>query len=258
MSVKDRSPISVSSLRRMSSAQFNKLTKKQLSTVLKDVINSTDVKEKNDSVTRLEFEEILENTLIRHLNPIQEKITSLLEQHKLLEQKCDNLQAEVDRLKKEKVESSKELVNEMEQRMNKCLNVIFSGIHEESEGSPKERKDKDREKVIEILSALDIEPSAFVSLTRVGKIDSSNHRKIKVTIKDFETRMSILHNTSKLRRSHKFKDVYINPDLTLAQSKELYALRQERNEKRKAGLDVVIYRNKVVERKDIKDFQRRF
>lgn len=200
------------------------------------------------------FEDILDDKLEKHLRPLEQKITSLIQSNELLRTRCDSLQNEVDKLKKEKQHNMNEMMNEMEQRQLRRMNVIIAGIPESSAENLEERKKFDEREVCNVLRELNAESNDVTSVRRIGRPGSHSSRLLLVRFRNFETRIRALRNAKNLRHSHMYKKVYINKDLTHMQQKEQATLQHEVQERRKKGEDVVIFRNEVKSKQELKNF----
>ena len=138
---------------------------------------------------------------------------------------------------------------EMEERIHRMNNVIISGIPE-IDGSFIERKDHDFNKVLDV--ALHLNPSFKASCVkdvhRIGKIKPDQTRLLRMTLVDYNNKISLLRNAKKLRSITSFRNVYVNTDRTRFQAEEFKNLRNEFRNRKERGEDVMIYRNKVIER----------
>ena len=79
-------------------------------------------------------------------------------------------------------------------------------------------------------------------------------RPLLVKLENVQQKFKLLGNTRFLRQSGSFKTVFINPDLTPRQQSERRALLEELRRRQSNGDEVVIYRNKIVEKNKIKNF----
>lgn len=209
---------------------------------------------KLDPFTKKDFETILDEKLEKYLKPLEQKISSLIESHEILKKRCDFIQNEINELKVEKKLTLNEMMNEMEQRQLRRMNVIIAGIEESCTGNIEERKAADEREVFNIFRELNAETADIASMRRIGRPGAQSARLLHIRLRNFETRTLILRNAKQLKHSHAHKKVYVNKDLTQQQQKEQRALRQELEERRKRGEDVVIFRNEVKAKSELKNF----
>jgi hypothetical protein len=154
----------------------------------------------------------------------------------------------------------KHTVNEIENRLARQTSLVIRGLPEHNSGSLSENQTADKERFIEICSMLRVPESINYELKRVGTIRSDRPRLLKVTLDRKAVRDDILPR-SKMLRNTKFKDVYINKDLTITQQRERQALLSELRARRQRNEDVVIRRDKVVPRNEAylpQNFHQRF
>ena len=147
------------------------------------------------------------------------------------------------------------MIEEIEQRQQRKQNLIISGIPEPSIGPISQRIASDTAACVTLAETLGIHGLSIKSVARLGSLSSGKNRLLRVCLNDIETRQAILRNATKLKQNEKYSGIYINPDLTPAQQEANYKLRKERREQRAKGIDAVIYRGEVVDRKSIPVFQ---
>ena len=137
----------------------------------------------------------------------------------------------------------------MEDRNQRKPNLIVSGLPEKSDGSADDRRRWDMESVEELFHSLcHLNADAISSFHRIGKISSNKPRLLKVVCSDTESKSNLLRKSRDLKNTSKFRNIYLNPDLTPAQMLESKKLRQEWKRRKNCGEDVVIRRGHVVER----------
>ena len=107
----------------------------------------------------------------------------------------------------------------------------------------------DKGACVSIFESLCLFHANIEKVSRHGKPRSDGKRILKVQLSTEKMKHNILKMSKQLRRSQKYSDVYINPDLTPAQQHEQYNLRKELKEQRALGADVVIHKGEVVDRK---------
>ena len=163
----------------------------------------------------------------------------------------ENLRLKTDRDKKEKDESDTwatrlkrgsgapttqqvQMVNvmmsEKDEREKRSKQVIVTGV-EESSGEGTERENRDIEKVKTLLNQIDVKinPKRVTRLskrTRNGKTEETG--RILVILGDTAERNLVLQSAKKLK-DNQGKKVFINADMTFAESQLDYQLRVERN-----------------------------
>lgn len=265
MSEKEKAHPDFGLVKRMSNAQMSKLSKDQLISVLREAINNCNAPEAGQTATPYATKdvivEIMDNKLNSHFKLIEEMLSQTMESLKNVRSTCDSLQIQINELK-EKSKSTKsisfdsdDIVNELEQRMNRRSNVVISGLAENQSGSVDERKQSDETKVKDIFRELGNHSAVVLSVARIGKPSSKRSRLVRVTLSDSEMKMSILKNSKSLRSSNSYRHIFVNNDLTFKQREEQKALRDELKTRRGNGEDVVIYKNKITRKDDIKNFQ---
>ena len=140
-----------------------------------------------------------------------------------------------------------QILREVEERNFKRPNLVLSGISELSSGSVDERKSHDETVVNNISNDLNINISGHFRCFRIGKPGSERPRLLKVVFTSMEDKMNLLRKGKMLRKSERFRQVYINPDLTILQRENNRSLREELKRRREAGEQVMIRGDKVVE-----------
>ena len=86
------------------------------------------------------------------------------------------------------------------------------------------------------------------STARIGKIIQGRPRLLKVACPTVDVKISILRKSKDLRSSSRYRNINVNHDLTVEQQKEAWKLREECRQRRSRGEDVVIHKNKVIQR----------
>jgi hypothetical protein len=95
---------------------------------------------------------------------------------------------------------------------------------------------------------------SIVSVHRIGKPGGTRPRLLKVRCKDSEFRNHLLRRAKELRKNHKYKGIFINPDRTPIEQRRYKELLEELKERKDSKEDVVIFRNRVVPRRKISNF----
>ena len=175
------------------------------------------------------------------------KISNKTAEHEI---KIGNLHAEIEEIKTGFKVS--EIIDEIERRNYRRLNLIVSGVPEQNHGSVGERKAYDECEISRILQELMIPSSKVKHIQRVGKLKPDRPRPIKLICASSEDRTETLTKGKTLKNSNSYKQIYINPDHTLMQQNEAWKLRQELRNRRNQGEEVVIYGGRVILKKDIK------
>lgn len=154
---------------------------------------------------------------------------------------------------------SSNVIEEVMQRVQRQHSLIVTGLPEPSSGSVEERDASDRRAVAEVIGAIGVrhDVNSF-RLTRIGKTHSTRSRLLKVECESGSTKIEILQKAKLLRKSMNFKNVFINEDRTPQQQQEWREVRQKLKHRKDLGEDVVIYRNKVMLRKEVQGFQKQF
>ena len=169
-----------------------------------------------------------------------------------LKDKVKELSLENEKLKKHCTEQFEEMVEEANRRHQKRKKVIISNLAEPTSGTPQERRDEDKSTVRDIIRDLSLDVFDIEETQRIGKIDSTRKkpRLLCVTCSDKASKYDLLRSAKELRNIDKYKNIYINPDLTFIQREKNRNLRKELKEKREEGLDVIIKNGQVVLRRD--------
>jgi len=139
-----------------------------------------------------------------------------------------------------KVKATVEDAADVERRK---YNIVILGVKESEEET------EDDEVVTGILgSGLHVDPVRNVdNVMRIGRKTKGRHRAIRVKIKSIDSKNEIMKGAKELKECEKFKGVYIQPDLSLAQQKTDKELWDEVKRLRNAGeTDVEIKAGKVV------------
>jgi len=117
-------------------------------------------------------------------------------------------------------------------RREKCL--LLSGCEEldsESEETEEDRQQHAKKLAEEVFRVIGVKLKYDVY--RFRKTNNEYSSFIKVTLRDVSDRGEIFKNLHKLRKSSKFKHIYVNPDLTVLQRKvrkELLIARNKKND----------------------------
>ena len=118
----------------------------------------------------------------------------------------------------------------------------------ECEGTIEQRKKYDEKFCNEMLTELLGSEIDYEKLYRVGKLRPGVPRPLCLKCESVEQKNRILRSSKGLRSMEKYKSVYINPDRTPMQLEKDKKLREELKRQRLEGKDVIIFREKIVER----------
>ena len=166
------------------------------------------------------------------IGSLEDRYSSLEERVDKLEEKSQNVENE-DKIKEV---CRKEIVEQHEIEKRK-LNMVIFNVPESEEQSPEARKANDLEKVNLLLDGpmkLDTESIHIQNPVRLGALRASKPneiqkpRPIKISVENFEHKNKILKANAELRKeTGDFKNIFITPDLTKAQRKEAFLLREQ-------------------------------
>jgi vacuolar-type H+-ATPase subunit I/STV1 len=220
------------------------------------------------SITLADIQQLITKSngdLMENVQKINSSIKTLSRKIDGIEDKLAELQLKIDQhdtsiheiklaMKTMKSNITADLTEELQQRSRRINNLIVSGISENSDGTPIQRREDDEEKFSKVVQELGLNCNKKFEVMRIGKVRQDRPRLLKVTNLDPRSKQDILKNAKKLRKSSSFKFVYINNDLTPIQQKESKLLRNELQARRSRGENVVIYRNQVRLRNDLQIF----
>ncbi|VDI20975.1 Hypothetical predicted protein [Mytilus galloprovincialis] len=156
----------------------------------------------------------------------------------------------------QRVERAFESFRDREER--KC-NLIIHNVPEPDCSTDNKKRD-DEISLKDILHTVQSDEVEIKSFIRLGKPNESKPRLMKVTVGSVVNKHKVLGNSKLLRRKnsdgytvHKWNNIYITPDLTKEERDINTELRKELERKKKAtnNANLVIFRGKIVERKDI-------
>ena len=131
------------------------------------------------------------------------KVSETVAEH---EMKIANLEAAIDNLEETGTNVS-DVINEIERRNFRRLNLVISGIPEQNHGSVDERKTFDENEISKVLQELSIQSSKVKQIQRVGKPKPDRPRLIKLCCTTIEDRKEILMKGKSLRNSASYKDI---------------------------------------------------
>ena len=215
-----------------------------------NAITLSDIKtliEKNkDAILESLKDEIEKQTSL--ISTLVKQVEDLHKKNLNLEQKCNKLEEAMSRM----TTSVLEEVNDQQRRRK---NLIISGVPESVTRSAEDRKSEDKSRVKTILDELiECDDNLIVHVHRMGKIVDGRNRILRVVLRDEESKQRILKTARRLKTSEIFQDIFINPDLTLAQRQEKKHLRYELKRRKDLGEDVQIRNGHVVSKSSSQNF----
>ena len=181
------------------------------------------------------------------LEVLFEKVNATVDRVCRLEKKCHSLEVKVRERETGSSFDTDEVICEAEERHKRRKFLIISGVPEHQTGSVDERRQKDMQKVKDIVSKTGTTNFEPQQLSRVGSINSTRPRLLRFKCKSLETKKSILKGAKMLKSTQEFRKVYINADQTPHQRKKNKALREELRTRKEAGEDVAIRHGRVVD-----------
>ena len=107
---------------------------------------------------------------------------------------------------------------------------------------------------VDIFNIVSDDADCIVGVHRIGKQGEKRSRLLKVKCKDSESRNRVLRHAKELRKNIKYKNVFINPDRTPLEQRLFKALLQELRERKDSNENVVIFHDRIVNRREIKNF----
>ena len=193
---------------------------------------------------------LLEDILSRKLDPICDSVADLNAQLKELSSSLVALNKKYSDLQCEFRDKEEELYNEIQERHRRRKCIVISGLPEPVAGSPDERKAEDKDAILRVAQSCGADLSNMKELSRIGKINGSRPRLLLVKCKDTRQKFDVLRLSKNLRKNSNFRNVYINPDLTVTERNRDRQLREELRQRRSKGEDVFIKHGKIVKRED--------
>lgn len=221
-------------------------SKKEIISSVKDELKC--LREMIDSLTSrvIRLERDNEALIKNYQEDVREKQAAQSQELELLKQSIET----------KSVELSPQILDEVENRLNRRTNLIVRGLPELQTGSLVERKAHDQEKVRELLHFLSQDPSvAGANVTRIGRLRPNGHRLIKLEVSSEGTKRDLLRGAKRLKTSPSFAKVYISPDLTPQQQQIQKQLQQQLKVRRENGEDVFIRSGRVQPRHQNSNFQ---
>ena len=187
------------------------------------------------------------------ISSLQLNIKALKEDNQRIHEKYSEVDAELRSLQAQQAEATFAITEEVEARLRRRCNVVISGLPE----SPSNDDDKsDSSKCAKLFEDIGQDATGIVSTYRVGKPSPHKPRLLKVKCEDIELRNSVLKHAKELRNSVliQHRNIYINPDRTLIEQARFKALMTELKQRKANHENVVIFRDRIVKRRDITNF----
>ena len=193
----------------------------------------------------------------QNIQSLTSRLTALEESVQSIQRKHEQLTAEISNIRTDfgarEEESSKFILREMDDRMQRTTNVIIRGLPE-GMGSVEERAKKDEEQVQSLLKAINAAWVNVGSVRRLGKVNKDKPRFLRVSFRAPVERQEVLRKAKQLKNTQ-YKDVFIQRDLTRLQQGAERLLRKELRDRRDRGEDVVIYAGEVHSKSELSDFR---
>ena len=123
-----------------------------------------------------------------------------------------------------------DLVDELADRESRKCNLIVYNLPESSTPNT----DADKSLFTGLCSSLSLQVH-ITAATRLGKKEPNKMRPLRVCLDNEITKRKILSRSSQLRSKPDWENVYVNPDMTLAERNANRLLRQELKERRNRG-----------------------
>lgn len=196
----------------------------------------------------------LTKNLEREVEKLNQTITSLHSRVEKLEETNAKLALRCELLERKNVQAAPEdttafedACHESEERWRRRDFLIVSGMPEHSSGSVDERNEKDRALAVELAHELGIADFEPDQVDRIGRVTGAKPRLLRIKCQNMSVKLSLLRHSKKLRESTRFRNVYINPDLTKQQRVKGAELRSELKRRRENGERVIIRGGRIVD-----------
>lgn len=209
------------------------------------------------------------------VNALQENVKQLEGANKLLQASFDHIKTEVDALRSSKAEFQQKsieidefiktaeyhqrdvymkLSEEISEQTRKKCNFVISGVAESSSNNSDNSSNDDNVKCVEILNKIGCNGDGISEVHRIGRQSADRPRLLMVKSKSEAFKEDVLRKAKNLRNHPNFHGIYLNPDRTHLQQLCRKSLLEELNRRKDEGEDVVIFRNRVVQKRQIKNF----
>jgi predicted RNase H-like nuclease (RuvC/YqgF family) len=221
---------------------------------LKSLIESVraDVSSVRDDVIKAMRNEI--DSLKTTITSLRLQVQDLESKNQSLKEKYETVDAKLTTLKTGQFREVSDLSSELDDRMRRRLSLIISGLPESSsDSSSQSPAETDRRKCLDVLKLVGTDHDALDEVIRLGQPRKDRPRLLKVKCKSEAIRDAVLRNTKKLRNIPELRRVFINPDRTPMQQNFWKDTLAELKNRRAQGENVVIFRDRVVTRRDAKN-----
>ena len=190
----------------------------------------------------------------QELEKLNQTITSLHSRVEKLEETNAKLALRCELLEKKNIQAVpndttafEDACHESEERWRRRDFLIVSGMSEHSSGSVEERNAKDRAFAVEMARELGMADFNPEQVARIGRVAGARPRLLRIKCQNINVKLSLLRQSKKLRDSTRFRNVYINPDLTNQQRAKSAELRSELKRRRENGEKVIIRGGRIVD-----------
>ena len=149
------------------------------------------------------------------------------------------------------------IFDECEERRRRERNIVIFGLAEKPFGTLEERKKNDADQLTflsEVLNLQQVDMHHFHRLGRGNSLNAGVSRPLLVKLNSIADKVLFLKSSSTLKKFPQYRSVFIHPDLTRMQQNKRKQLRLELRGRRDRGEDVVISRNRVVNKKTSQGF----
>ena len=173
---------------------------------------------------------------------LQNKVNQVLDSLKNINQPLSSLSASDQDGSTLQSNIAVDLADELADRESRKCNLIVYNLSE----SPSPNAEADKSLFGGLCNSLGLD-AHISTVTRLGKKVPDKIRPLRVCLDNEATKRRILSRSSQLRSKAKWENVYVNPDMTLAERNANKLLRQELKERRNRGEKyLVIRKNKIV------------
>lgn len=240
---------SLDNVRRMSDADMKRLNKNQLMNVLKEAIQQI----KKPAVQSLDVQ-VVKAAVAEAIAEI--KIELLSESKKLIDKVEEKFEDRFASLEESITNTRCDIIDEIMLRESKKNNVIVFGLPETDQSY----SDRDRSQttlknaVDELVSEVGMEDEVKIKrVFRLGTVrpNSTRPRPVKIVLESEHQKSSLVRASYQLRKlppDHRYRNVYVNNDLTPEQQNAERFLRFQLKQRRDQGDDVFVRRGKIVSR----------
>lgn len=182
-------------------------------------------------------------------------LSTLREGQKKCESNVRTIQSAVENLKTSQSRLLTDIFDEMELRQQRVNNIMVFGLPEKASGSLIDKEKFDKTSIEGLLAEAGVGRISPGNLRRVGKIVDGRSRPLKVELAGMADVQAVLRSGKTLRKSTRFKTVFVSKDFTKMQQIEMQHLRTELKKRKESGEDVVIYGNQIRTRDSLQNFR---